>query len=384
MKSQVLSALGLTAVIFCQLTGSARAMTADEATKLSQESGRPVLIVAGRHTCGNTMAVLGSLQERTLAPALSPYINVFVDVDAAEGRACQEKLGHPGDTLPFVYVVRADGEKLYSHSGVLQSQELREMLVSEFAKAGKILSAKDSGLLNKALEEAKRADKNGDIGAAVKSMLPLKKLGPLGAINCFTIAALEADKLVAKLTEQGKTMLQKVDEGCADGKPTLDAMLIYVKAKRLFAAMPTLKIDLNAAARKYEHRRGFADTLAQAEALDRAQTAAALPQNAEKAAKAFKNIVAAYPGTEVADRATEQLKKLSDEAGNSPAPNGSKPDYRIWTDSTGQHTIEARWTGDDGEKMVLETKDGRKIHISPEKLSEADRKFLESSQRKKE
>ncbi len=271
MKSRKLLVFGLAVVFCCLLPAVAHAMNLEEAAKASRESGRPLLIVAGRHTCGITMAVLGHLKEPAIGPALTPYVNVFVDVDGEEGHACEKKFGHPGDMLPFVYVVRADGEKLYSHSGMLASNEIREMLVSELAKAGKNLSAKDTAVLKKALEEARRAQKSGDLGEAVRSLLPLKKIGPLGSISCFTGPGLEANQLVAQLTDEGKKMLKKVDDECADGKPTLDAMLTYVKARRSFTLLPTLKTELAGAARKYDHRQAFTEVLAQAEALDRAR-----------------------------------------------------------------------------------------------------------------
>ena len=317
MKSEKLLVIGFALVFCCLAPALARAMNLEEAAKESHDSGRPLLIVAGRHTCGLTRAVQGHLQEPALRPALSPYINIFVDVDGAEGRTCQEKFGHPGDMLPFVYVVRADGEKLFSHSGILQSNEIREMLVSELAKAGRNLTGKETALLTKALAEAKRAKKSGDLGEAVKALLPLKKLGPLGSISCFTGLGLEANQLVAQLTAQGKKTLKKVEEECADGKPNLNAMLAYVQARRAFALLPTLKTDLAAAARKYDHRQAFTEVLAQAEAFDRVQTAAAA-HNTKRAADTLKWIVATYPDTEAAKRATEQLEERIPPQGPTP------------------------------------------------------------------
>jgi hypothetical protein len=357
-------------------------MTVEEAAKLCRNSGRPLLIVAGRHTCGNTTAVLGHLQEPSLATALSPYVNVFVDVDGPEGRVCQEKFGSPGNMLPFVYVVRSDGQKLYSHSGFLKSDELRNALLSEAAKAGRGLSDKEMALVKKALEEAKRAQKKGDLGEAVKSLLPLKKLGPLGSINCFTGPGAEANQLVTQLTEEGKTILKEVDEKFSGGEPALDAAMTYIKAKRTFALLPTLKTELAAAARKYEHRRGFTDVLAQAEALDRAQAAAASPHTAKRAAEGFEKIVSTYPDTEAARRAAEQLKNLAHDDDGAPPADDPRPAYRTWTDTTGQFTIKARYAGVNDDKVSLEAEDGRKVQVPLEKLSDADRKFLKSLREK--
>ena len=275
MKSPRLAIVAFTVIFCCTLPAAALAMNMGEAAKASRESGRPLLILAGRHTCGNTVAVQGHLQEPALGPALANYVSIFVNVDGPEGRACEEKLGHPGDTLPFVYIVRSDGEKLYSHSGVLDSNEIRQLLLDELSKAGRKLSEKETALVKKSLDAARRAKENGNLAEAVRAVLPLKKIGPLGNINCFTGPGLDANKFVAQLTDEGKKLLEKSDQQCVDGKPALDGMLTYVKARRAFTLLPTLKPELAAAARKYEHHREFAGTLAQAEALDTAQSAAA-------------------------------------------------------------------------------------------------------------
>ena len=58
MKSQRLLFLGLVGGILFHLPVLAQAMTAEEATKASRESGQPLLIVACRHTCDYTSEVV--------------------------------------------------------------------------------------------------------------------------------------------------------------------------------------------------------------------------------------------------------------------------------------------------------------------------------------
>jgi hypothetical protein len=379
MRVRNLLWLALAATLLCQ--APARAMSVEEAIKLSRESGRPLLIVAGRHTCGLTQGVLQNLESPALRPMLAPYVNVFADVDGAEGRACREKYGSPGNMLPYVYVVRADGEKLFSHSGMMELPEIREMLSAQAGKAGKNLTPKEKALLQKALDGAKRAQKSGDLAEAVRSLLPLKRLGPLGELPCYTSQGSEANKLVADLIEEGKKAFKEVEEGLADGAPTLEAVLAYVKARRTFAALPALKVEVGAAARKYDHRRDLADLLHQAEALDRAQVAAASGRDPKKAADAFRKIAATYPDTDTAKLAAAELKKLAGddaEAGDDDAP---KAGHRTWTDTAG-HTLKARCRGVADGKVALESGDGRVVKVPLEKLSDADRKFLKSQEEK--
>jgi hypothetical protein len=374
----MLPVLVLTISFLCLLPARAGAMTREEAEKQSRESGRPLLIVAGRHTCGLTQAVLKHLEEPAIAPLVSQFVYVFINVDEAEGEKCQQKYGHPGDMLPFVYVVGTNGEKLFSHSGIMESEELRQLLTTQAEKIGKNLSSKELTLLKKAVEDAKQAHAKGDLAAAVKALLTVKKLGPLGAFDSHAKPAVEANKLVADWTEEGKAVLKEVDEKLSDGNATFAAALAYARAKRTLAALPTLKADLTAAARKYQRVPDFADTLRQAEALDRAQLAAASSHDAKKAATAFQRIISTYPDTEVAKLAAEELKKLGVETAETPAADTAKRGYRTWKDATGRFAVKARARGVKDGKLSLETEDGSVIQVPLTKLSEADRKIVES------
>jgi hypothetical protein len=368
----------LTIILFCLLPARAGAMTVEEAEKQARENGRPLLIVAGRDTCGLTQAVRKRLEDPAIAPLVSKYVYASINVDEAEGNKCQQKYGFPGNMLPFVYVVGTNGEKLFSHSGIMESEELRELLSKYAEKAGKTLSSKDLALLKKAVEDAKQAHTKGDLAAAVKALLTVKKLGPLGSFDSQAKPAVEANKLVAQWTEEGKAVLKEVDQKFSDGNATFEAALAYARAKRTLAPLTTLKADLTAAARKYQRLPDFADTLRQAEALDRAQVAAASSHDTKKVAAAFQRIVSTYPDTEAAKRAAEELKKFGDEGSAASAAAPPKLAYRTWRDATGRFTVKARDRGVKDGKLSLETEDGSVIQVPLDKLSEADRKFLES------
>jgi len=356
-------------------------MTSEEAESNSRQSGRPILAVAGRSTCGITMAVLGHLREPAMTPLVSQYLSVVLNVDGPDGASWTKKYGWPqGTTLPFVYVVRADGEKLFIHSGMMQSEELRAMLLTQAVKAGRVISPKESDVLKKALEEAKQARKKGDAGETVKSLLPLKKLGPLGSLNSYAQRAVDANELVAQLTKDGKAMLTEADEKLSSGDATFAGALTYAKAKRVFTPLTTLKTELGAASRRYERQRGLADTLRQAEAVDRAQALAGSPHGKEKAAEAFQRLVSAYPDTEAAKLAAEELKKLTDEGVKVSTKETPKPELRTWADATGRFTVKAQCRGVKDGEAVLETADGRVVRVPVEKLSEQDREFLKSKQ----
>jgi hypothetical protein len=52
--------------------------------------------------------------------------------------------------------------------------------------------------------------------------------------------------------------------------------------------------------------------------------------------------------------------------------------FRTWTDTTGQFSIEAKFVGEDGDKVRLVNKDGKELKVPLAKLRESDRKHVES------
>gem|GEM_PF-979882 len=379
MKSRNLPMLALAVALFCLLSARGAAMTNDEAEGAARQSGRPILAVAGRQSCGLTQAVLGHLKEPALLPLVSQYVYLSIDVDGPDWASWTQKYGRPdGTTLPFVYVLRADGEKLFSHSGVMDSNEIRQLLAGQAAKAGKPLSAKEAAVVQKAMAEAKQAYEKGDAGEAVKSLVPLKKLGLLGSAASYAKAAVDANALVAKLTKEGKAMLKEADEKLSAGDPSFAGALGYARAKRIYTPLTTLKTELAAASRKYERLRDLADLFRQAEALDRAQALALSPHGKAKAADAFQRIVSTYPDSEAAKAAAEELKKLAGGGAATASKETPKTASRTWADATGRFSVKARCRGVEDGQAVLETDEGRVLRVPVEKLSEPDREFLKS------
>ncbi len=244
--------------------------------------------------------------------------------------------------------------------------------------AGRLLSPKEGAALKKAIEEAKQARKKGNSGEAVRSLLPLKKLGPLGGLNSYAKPAVDANQLVAQLTEEGKAALKEADEKLSSGAEAFAAALAYAKARRVYTPLTTLKTELNAASRKYERMRDLADTFRQAEAVNRAQAMAALPHGKGKAAEAFQRIVSTYPESEAAKLAAKELEKLADAGVKPSIKETPKPEQRTWADATGRFNVKARCRGVKDGDAVLETDDGRILRVPVEKLSEEDREFLKS------
>lgn len=66
------------------------------------------------------------------------------------------------------------------------------------------------------------------------------------------------------------------------------------------------------------------------------------------------------------------------------AQSNVSDDYRIWTDSTGQHKVNAKLVDQSEKEVTLEKTDGSKVTLALDKLSEGDRQFLRSMPAKPE
>lgn len=310
MQQRLVTLCGMVVVLLFGFAAEG-GLTIEEAENLSQQTGRPILAVVGRSSCGNTTAFMKDLSDRALAPALSQYVNVTIDADKPEWDTWYRKYGAPKEatSLPFVYVLRSDGEKISLSSGYMETPEVRKLVMTQASKAGRVLSAQELASMDKALEAAKQADAKDDIGAGIKALSSVKKLGVMGGAACYAKPVVEANSLVAEWTEKGRARLKEAHEQLASGEAKFDAALAYVRVKRTFALLPDLKKELSAA-RKIEQNRKLTELLRQADAIDRAQVLAATRDGRKKAADAFSRIVTANPNTEAATFASDELKKL--------------------------------------------------------------------------
>jgi hypothetical protein len=67
-----------------------------------------------------------------------------------------------------------------------------------------------------------------------------------------------------------------------------------------------------------------------------------------------------------------------------PPPPPLGPDSRVWTTGDGKHRVAAKYLGTsaDGQKVILQRNDGKRIEVPIDQLSEADRKYIEAASQK--
>lgn len=308
------TSLALLATALLLLTTSVRAgsPTIEEALELSQQTGKPLLAVAGRSTCGNTTAMEANLRNPLLAQSLSNYVTVSIDVDKPEYNKWFEKHGQPEGTLPFVYVLRADGTKISTYSGYKSLPETQKFIATDALKAGRSLNKKETAQVEKALATAKQAEEKGDLAAALRAFSTVRKLGVMSDTKSYAKPVVDANQLVTAWTEKARTDLATATETLTSEAPTFDAALVYLQTKKTYAQLPGLKPDLATASKKIDQNKKLADLLKQAGAFHTAQLLpTATPASKKKAIEAYTKITTTHPNTEAATRAAAEIENLS-------------------------------------------------------------------------
>jgi tetratricopeptide (TPR) repeat protein len=238
------------------------------------------------------------------------FVPLKVETDGENWGQWAGKYSHEGNGIPIIFVIRADGEKMYGKSGGMAGEALALFMKEQLGKAGRVFSDQEFALLEKAVETAKKAIEDGDAAAAVKAFAGIKKLGALGALGSHAKLATEADELAKKLVEQGKAKLGEAKQKIAGGGEAFEGVLAVVEANRTYAALPELKNEATAAMRELNKDAATRAALEQAEALDKANGILAGPSGKTRAVGALKQIVSRWPDSAAAKQAQQQLDKI--------------------------------------------------------------------------
>ncbi len=215
-----------------------------------------------------------------------------------------------GNGIPIIYIIRADGTKLYGKSGPVPGENLGPFLATHLATAGRVLNDAEAKLLTEAVAAANQAIADGDTFNAVKSLCGTKRIGPLGNVGSFAKVAAEADRLIKQFNEEGKARLEEIRTNLTSGSGSFDDVLALAETKRNYQMLPALKVDLTVVAREVNKDAALRGMLRPAEVLDRALALLTLPNYRSRGIAGLKQVVTRYPGTPAEKIARKKLQEL--------------------------------------------------------------------------
>lgn len=280
------------------------------------------------------------------------------------------KFPHEGNAIPIVYVVRADGAKLYAKSGPLAGDALPQLLLATMQQSGRAFSDAETALLESSVKDAKSALADADNAAAAMAIGKLARLGTLGELKSYAELSLEADALTKKLIEDAKKDIAGASAKLQDPETAFDGMLTLVAAETAYTAFADLRVLVGSQLREARKTAELKELAAQAESLQRARQYAKSDLDAvrRKAEGAYDVVIKKYAGSRAASLARAELAEIN--------PDANTPTLRTWTDNTGNFTIDAKYVQQKQGFVQLEKSDGSLVALPISSLSPADQAYV--------
>ncbi len=291
-----------------------------------------------------------------------------------------------GNGIPRLYVIRADGEKLYASVGSLSGDKLPQMMQATLQQAGRPFSDADVALLKNAVSGAKSMlDQGNHLGAAA-ALFAVTKFGSPDDLGSFAEPAITAGQLYQQLlsaieaqVEDAETKLSVTTE---DTDPLDDVIAIY-EAEASYKLFPKLKSKASTLTRNLKKQSDYAETLSQADSLVKARLMAssANPRLRSRAPAAYTSVIRRFPGTRVDEMARAELAEIQPEAkilqtkSETPEPTAA---FRKWTARNGNFSVTAKYLQQAAGKVQLQKQDGKKIVVDISMLSDEDQAYLKA------
>lgn len=186
--------------------------------------------------------------DQQIEPLVAQFVPVKLDVSSDEFQRWERAHPSEGNSIPKLYVIRADGESLYAQSGSLKGDALPEMLTATLRSSGRILDEREIERLLAVTSEFQERIAEDDISAAIKSLNKLKKLGEPGRIESFASAATELNQLVGELATGYRDQLTELKTTLDSDAPAeqLPSIIQFLQLRRKLTGFKFLKSDLAA------------------------------------------------------------------------------------------------------------------------------------------
>lgn len=292
------------------------------------------------------------------------------------------------NAIPILYVIRADGEKLFAAAGSLTGDQLPQMMSAALQNAGRIFSDAEAIAIEKAVRASESALESQNVLAAATSLASLNALGTLESIGSYAEPALNVESQFEQLRTAMEARIQSATDELIESENPLSAIVALLEVEAAMKAMPTSKAKASEVAKELRQNKSLAGLVAKADSLIKARTLAAsmIPRVHSRAESAYGTILRKFPETDIAKMAKEELKALNPDSKflkpANPTPSEMQTrsdDYRKWQVADGSFSTIAKYLQQKDGKVQLQKRDGKKIVVEIKILSQSDQAFLESA-----
>ena len=334
------------------------------------------------------MALLHRLEnDRSLARFSGQFVPVKIITDGNPEWGKWARM-YPLDKrgIPQLYVIRADGEKIYADVGSLSGDSLPRMMLASLQQAGRGFNEVELALLENSVTSTKRYLGDGDLLSAALSLSALSKLGNPEDLGSFAKPAIEASELYANVQTAIESSISQANDRLTGSENAFESILALAEAQAAYSAFPSMKAKAVEVTRDVKKMKSHAEALAQAQALVKARSyrAAVGPSGKRRAVTAYSSVIRKYPGSYVDELARAELATIDPDAKVfrvSELADGEKmpsqeDGFREWT--AGGFKTRAKVLQQKDGKVQLQKVDGTKIVVEAKILSDEDRAYLEN------
>lgn len=277
-----------------------------QALQQAKRDGRPLLVVGARASCPLCQAFKKRLAtDASLRPLLVNYSPVFCDSDSPAEKKELARLRPLGGTLPFLYIVRADGQVISATTNASANPNFPGLLRDGIAQSGIFLRPADVPKAEAALANAKAASEREDTSQALTLLAGLG----VGRGDSFATVLVDARKLLEEIKNRAKQDIETVQRSMQD-MDRLAAALLLVDAAHKYAKLPEEQKVLSGLMKEFKSNTEDKALLAQAEEVVKARGMARLNRK-DRAAQTYEKLIKKYPESPVARLAQTERDALS-------------------------------------------------------------------------
>jgi len=266
-----------------------------------------------------------------------------------------------------VFIVRADGEKLYGSGKRISAEQLYSIVEESISKSGRIYSLPQVSALAAAAESASSQLDDGDLEAAIKTMMSVRRIGMPGQLNSFATAAIAADRVALRIDSQVTPQLEKIKTELADQRTAPDAAIKMAAALRQLIRWLPRKDDLNQLKKQFNDDEKLESLLDQAMIYDE-MIEDQQRENFTKFLSGYRKLISNFPEGLIVPRGKTLLESAV-------TPELAKADdfFVMWESSNGFRTsgvLKSAEKNDAGDVVSISIVDRRDktIEVPLEKL----------------
>ena len=248
--------------------------------------------------------------DRSLTGLVAQFVPLKINTSSPDWRTISRKYPTPGNTIPVVYVIRADGKKIFAERSSLPGDKLPFVLRGSLQNAGGILSDVQAQSVIKAVAVARQALGSADVHSAVQAMRPLTKLGTLGNLQSYAKPIQDANAVVGDILKQAGVDLKEIEANLESTETVVRGTAGLFAAMRTYSIFPTLKRQFGVVHRSAAGNDELLIALAQGKAIDRAMALSTLRGGTSKAVLELERLAEMYQETATLTLIGEKIASL--------------------------------------------------------------------------